>query len=342
MEDGGVSTHPRRSPGQGTDDHRPPSGGRRGVRATGIVIAAEGWKFGGRVTTARLRRELVVACAALGLLLASAIPALGQPIRYGHTWGTSKFEAALAIEVDDLGNVYLAGIWFDPATFTYLGFVAKLDPFGSLVWDRTIAVGNSSVIYDMAWDGSGRLFLFGARFAPGAPYPEGSFLASMTTDGDLLFVEDLPGIAFPARIVPDPATGGSVLLGADPFGAAGTVAAFDASGGLRWSRSTDGNETIPLGIAVDGAGTVHVLLARDYQDVGIASLDTQGRLLRGKRLAMAPYQAFPRDLALAPDGSLLAMADIYDPLTYRTDLFVMRASDSLEMLWHEIVASPSL
>lgn len=87
-----------------------------------------------------------------------------------RTYGTSAYEVAGRIEIDDFGHLYVSGVVSDTITFeagnnnstletnTTSGFLLKLDTAGDFVWVKDIGIGVSSIHVQE----SGQLWLAGS------------------------------------------------------------------------------------------------------------------------------------------------------------------------------------
>ena len=93
---------------------------------------------------------------------------------WARTWGAAGLDEGYATDIDDLGNIYVTGIFrntvdFDPGPgiveYSSNGlsdvFLSKFDSNGNFVWARTWGGVNSDIGRDVTIDGSGNVFITG-------------------------------------------------------------------------------------------------------------------------------------------------------------------------------------
>ncbi len=98
-------------------------------------------------------------------------------VKYGwtHTFGSSGFDAARAIEIDSLGNMVIGGFFegtidFDPSpygteSYTAVGsrdaFVSKYTPAGKHLWTWTVGSTHADEVFDLAIDSEDNVLISG-------------------------------------------------------------------------------------------------------------------------------------------------------------------------------------
>ncbi|UCD50250.1 MAG: hypothetical protein JSW27_22315 [Phycisphaerales bacterium] len=140
------------------------------------------------------KRVRVALFATLAVLLWSST-IYAYELTFSTYFGGSASEGIRDVEVDALGNVYVAGTTRSPDFPTTLGaydeevdtslgttqwgynseiFVAKFSPAGALVWSTIIGGPNSEEAYGLEIDGAGYVVVHG-RGAPGSPVTPGVY-----------------------------------------------------------------------------------------------------------------------------------------------------------------------
>jgi PKD repeat protein len=263
-----------------------------------------------------------------------------QPIQYGHTWGTNDNDVVNAIEVDSVGNVYIAGYSVDTIGGMAYSFIAKLSPDGAIIWDRDLVLPNGHIlIYDISFSQSGDLYVLGeVDTAVGSLYTV-SFYAKMTKDGSLLYAKALGGIFQPVRIVTDPYSSGFLVTSAWSDQSDGTVVSISDGGAVRWSIGAIDAPAAPYGIVVDSAGYSYEFSDRSFaNDVGIEKFNATGHLIKQRLLNTPNGYEYTWDLALGHDGSLYALGAAFNEGL----LLLIKFTPNLDVVWSEFVGSPMM
>jgi hypothetical protein len=232
------------------------------------------------------------------------------PERIWNTFlgGTAR-DWAFAIAADEDGNTYITGLsastWGSPLV-PYVGgydvFLAKLDPYGSLVWNTFLGGSGDDIAYGIALDTSGNIYLNGLSRAtwgsPVRPFTalEDGFVAKVAANGTRLWNTFLGGAGLDggiAKIAVDAAgnayvTGQSNAIWGSPVtayasGWDGYAAKLDTNGVLQWSTFVGGpSNEYGYGIALDTDGNCYIA-GDNYepggvQDAFVAKLDASGTL----------------------------------------------------------------
>jgi hypothetical protein len=186
-------------------------------------------------------------------------------LRWEAFWGTENFDAAYALHVDWLGNIYIAGR-------TGLGpfggddaFVASFDSSGVLRWEAFWGTADYDRAYGIAADLFGNVYIVGSiGYKPG---PFDAFVASFDSSGVLRWEAFWGtekgyeyGIAVDVDWLGNVYVAGRIGQGevhGMPFDA--FVASFDSSGVLRWEAYW-GRQICDwaTGVVVDAHGNVYI------------------------------------------------------------------------------------
>jgi len=148
-----------------------------------------------------------------------------QNLKYewAHGFGGSAFEAGYDLHLDDMGNIYITGIFqstvdFDPGPGTvdvvssnYDAFILKLNPAGEFAWVKTIGPGPGQAIFAKAitTDASGNVYAIGsfdgsADFDPGpgsmiltdngSPGYADAYIVKLNSSGDFEWAHSFGGV----------------------------------------------------------------------------------------------------------------------------------------------------
>ncbi len=204
------------------------------------------------------------------------------------TWNTflggNGTDYIYGIAVDTSGNVYLVGrssaTWGSPVrayTSGTDGFAAKLDTDGTLAWNTFLGGSGSDLMYGIAVDSSGNVYVGGYSDATwGSPvraYTLGNdgFAAKLDTNGTLTWNTFLGGSGSDTIRAFTIDNNGNVYVGGDSSATWGSpvraytsstdgfVAKLDNNGTLTWNTFLGGSsDDVIRGIAVDTSGNVYV------------------------------------------------------------------------------------
>ncbi len=124
--------------------------------------------------------------------------------------GGTEFDDGLSIDTDPDGNIYVAGIFEESASFgsydiTSNGmhdiFVAKMDPAGNWLWAKNAGSVNDDFGYEIATDSYGNTYLTGAiqnnavfgSFNITTISTKDIFVAKIDSDGNWIWIETVGG-----------------------------------------------------------------------------------------------------------------------------------------------------
>lgn len=137
--------------------------------------------------------------------------------------GGQSADEALAISLDNFGNVYTTGSFYDTVDFNpgilidnlianinnYQAFILKLDNNGNYVWAKSLSGASSSQAYSIKTDNVGDVYLSGyfsgnLDFDPNAgtfivnsqSWSYDSFVLKLNSSGSFLWAKDLGGVNF--------------------------------------------------------------------------------------------------------------------------------------------------
>lgn len=202
--------------------------------------------------------------------------------------GRSTFDRGMSIEVDEVGDVYVAGTSLSRSGDAFL---SKYSPSGSLHWSQEFGTTSRDFAYDLCIDGLGSVFVSG--LTEGAVYGANAggadvFLVKYDSDGNELWSRQhgTTGYDFGEGIAAD-AAGNVYVTGNSNFGYPITdidthVVKYDATGAHVWTT-----EIKPSGHYV-GASDIAVVDDTVYiigdekgygsggWDAFLAALDTEG------------------------------------------------------------------
>ena len=279
----------------------------------------------------RVRKSILSALVVLAMLTC-LIPASAGTISEGHTWGLQNSDAAYAIDTDGMGNVYMAGVTNDG--FSNLGFVAKFNRLGQLVWDRTLGAEGGVEIYDLAVDDSGNAYVCGVAWDSAYGMPVGH-VTKLSADGELLYDRLMEGFTGPWEIELD--SRGFVVAG--DWNWCTGLAAFTSDGTLRWSVNSDYSVWgLVYGLAVDASDNVIIIMDRDspQYEVGFAMFNSNGNLIKQTSYQSPTPQEYSWDVAVGADGNIYGLGwSISEEL-----LFLLKLSPTLDFIWGEKVGNP--
>ncbi len=210
----------------------------------------------------------------LGLLCCLMWAGYAQRFQWGWNIGGSTEDSITSLYVDNKGNVYITGRFFNTIALapgyqlTSNGssdiFLAKYDTAGNLLWAFNIGGAGSDEGFSVAVDAQGNVYLTG-KFAGTVDFSPTSAAYTLTSKG-----------------------------GADVF-----LAKYDASANLLWAFNIGGNSSNDWGrsIAIDAQGNVYLtgvfegtadfdpsittynLTSNGWQDVFVAKYSPAGNLL---------------------------------------------------------------
>jgi hypothetical protein len=241
-------------------------------------------------------------------------------VRWTRQFGSAANEIAFGAAPDASGHVYVVGRTEGLLDGSFAGgwdvFVRSYDADGALRWTRQFGTAGNDSVYGVGTDANGNLYVVG--FTAGVL--DGSsaggfdaFLRAYDADGDLRWTRQF-GTAGEdvARGVATDASGhvyvvgytAGALDGISAGGWDGFVRAYDADGGLRWTRQFGSSAWDEAqGVAVDADGRVYVTgdtqgaldgSSAGFRDAFLRSYDADGDLRWARQFGTAES-----DVALA-------------------------------------------
>ncbi|MEL6922483.1 MAG: hypothetical protein AAFO94_00430 [Bacteroidota bacterium] len=214
-------------------------------------------------------------------------------------------ESIDAIRIDEDGNFYIAGLFFEQITLgdtTLLSrgqsdiYLAKLDSQGQVIWAQRGGSDFADVLEAIQLGPDGQLYCTGSYFVEAdfakaqlkdTRGPKAIFLCKYTPQGNLVWATDLEGSnfkAFPTMAIDadanitlagyfqDSLFVQDTILSADN-GADLALVQFDSSGQRRWLRQVNTtNEYRPAALKINTKG--ELIVAGSYKGVAIFGNDT--------------------------------------------------------------------
>jgi len=156
-------------------------GGSVNDRAAEVAVAADGSVYVAGATRSFGAGEE-------DLLLLKLTP--DGALVWQKTWGTAGNEEAQGLAVGPDGSVYVAGVAPRPdASFAFDAVVLKVDPAGSLVWQRAYSAGEvADARGGVAVGADGGVYVVGGFQAPsGSGFANDALLFKLAADGSLLW-----------------------------------------------------------------------------------------------------------------------------------------------------------
>lgn len=228
----------------------------------------------------RVIRRLMAAASTAVLIVLSVGIVAGQSGQWARLFGTSFTDEAMAVSVDHLGNIYVAGRTAGRLMDqTRTGgdsdaYVFKFDSSGNPVWARQFGSVGTDTAWSVAVSAGGDIFVAGqtAQAPPKRAYVSGfttAFLRKFSGDGAELWVREFgtPGGILATGVAVDPAGNSyvvgqteEVLPGQTGFGLKDAfIRSYDPSGKERWTRQFGAaGGDFAAAVAVDDLGNAFV------------------------------------------------------------------------------------
>lgn len=281
-----------------------------------------------------MRRPLVATLIALTMLCAVLPASSSVTIGYGHTWGLSGFDSALTVDVDQSGNVYIAGYSHDASTGEASSFVAKFAPDGSLVWDLLLSNGEMIIIYDIAVNQQGEVYAAGMYETD---YNLLGFYAKISAAGTLVYAKSMGQSIVTIMAEYSPELNAFSMIGYDVYYRGVSIVVND-DGSIRWAKVTNSQEiATPWGSMIDSDGNLYAFMDRgDGDDVGLVVFDAQGSISRQMLFNSPGVYEYSWDVARGADGDIYLLG--YAFMTGQ--IFMLKLSPSLEHMWAEFIGNP--
>ncbi len=285
-----------------------------------------------------MRKRLLITLCALQLSLGVN----AQDFLWAKSFGSTGWDYGNSIAVDDLGNVYTAGVFeatvdFDPGVGTTNlssnggsdAFIQKMDASGNLIWVKSFGGTGYEEPYSLAIDASGNIYTTG-YFQDTVDFDPSAGTTNLSSNG-----------------------------GIDAF-----VQKMDASGNFLWAKSFGStNDDQGLSLTVDTSGNVYItgtfsgtvdfdpgvgttnLSSNGGRDVFIQKMDASGNLIWVKSFGGTGYDE-SKSLTIDASGNIYTIGLFshtvdFDPGTGTTNLssnggidaFVQKMDASGNFIW---------
>jgi len=203
----------------------------------------------------------------------AAAGAAGGEAYWIATLGASSADFAQAIDVDNLGNVYICGTHDTGGSAGEDISLAKYNDSGLLQWQRQLGGTSNDEGHGLAVDGSGNCCITG-RDSSSTGNPSDRIVAKYNTSGaiqwqrgfgqgadekGLAVVVDSSGNVYVTGNTKDPSDGNNKAF----------IAKYNSSGTIQWQRQLSGSGSeIGNGIALDSSNNAYVVLSTNSQGSG--------------------------------------------------------------------------
>lgn len=223
-------------------------------------------------------------------LFSTSIFSQGSPnFEWATKAGGNKFDDGRAIAVDNQGNSYVTGSFYDTATFgsttlTSSGyddiFIAKLDANGNYLWAKKAGGSSNDVGRDIAIDNQGNSYVTGyfkgtatfgnATFTSSGYYD--AFITKLDLNGNFIWAKQIGGIGndvgwgiavdnqgnsyITGELYDNVAFGSTTLTNNDSGNM--FITKLDSNGNFIWAKQPGGDAAIGMDIAVDSQGNSFV------------------------------------------------------------------------------------
>lgn len=259
-----------------------------------------------------------------------------------HTFvgASNELIAPAAIQIDDAGNIYIAG-GIDSTANTSV-FLLKYDSNGSFLWTDAWGGSNGTTYASgLALGPSGVLYVTGFTSAFGNGGGD-LFLLKFHTNGSLAWARTWGGTLFDAgkSVAVDPLGNVYVVGTTDSYGSVQGEAAilkFDSSGALIWARiwgganSSDGSGVVADSSGVYVAGAENSFGAGDY-DALLLALNSTGSLIF-ERTWGGSGRDIANTIALDSSSKALYVAGSTDSYGVAGDAFILKFDALGNIVW---------
>jgi hypothetical protein len=231
-------------------------------------------------------------------------------VQWKRQLGTTQDDAALAVAIDAVGNIVIAGVTDADA------FVMKYAPDGTVQWRRRLGSTEYDVAYGVAIDAAGNIVVVGLTDGSlGGPNKgdADAFVAAIHSDGTLQWTLQPGTTGFDLAFGVATDAAGNVFVAGQQPGPNGTdrafVAAYSRDGTEQWRRQLGGDYfDAAYGVAIDLAGNV-VIAGQQFRHPFAASFSSEGTLQWTQQVeTLSDYRVVP---ATDAAGDVVIAGTIY-------------------------------
>lgn len=203
-----------------------------------------------------------------------------------RTLGGANTDYGYGVAVDSARNVYICGYTESTPNTSKNMFIAKYDPNGTVLWQRTLSGGSDDIAETVRIDSSGNIYLVGSTASEGSRV--GAIVAKYNSSGVLQWKKllitteqrtDFRDLDFDSS--------GNLLIAGRYLGGKIYIVKMNSSGTIIWQRtlSSSGHFADGHSIAVDSNDDVYVggytsgFIAGSTRNAVLAKISSSGSLL---------------------------------------------------------------
>ena len=218
----------------------------------------------------------------------------GGNLLWSRQLGTTGYDEAQGVSVDNAGNIYVAGFTSggldgNPNAGGYDFFIIKYDTGGNRIWTRQFGTQQGDFANGVATDDNGNVFVtgytYGGMDGNVSAGERDIFLVKYDGSGNRIWTRQIgsPSVDYASSVATD---GVNIYVGGQTFGdldgnrnmgvADLVLVKYDNMGNKQWTRQAGGgNNDLASGVAADRTGNVYAA-----GETGIGMNDTDVLLIK--------------------------------------------------------------